>query len=174
VEYAVVTTETGYRFEIALPWQTIRGGSPAAGYRFGIDVMIDDDDDGGNRQAQLAWRLTGGTAHNPSLWGTAVLAETAAGGSDRLYVALQDTANRTAVVAHPDSQIIKAPAWVPWTISLSEFADAGVNLAGVRKLSVGVGDPQAPTQGGAGLIFLDDVYLAVPMPSDADDPNATE
>ncbi len=49
VQYAVVTTASGYRLEIKLPWTTMIGGPAAAGRLIGIDVMVDDDDDGADR-----------------------------------------------------------------------------------------------------------------------------
>ena len=74
VEYAVVTTGSGYLLEVKLPWLTMIGGSPQAGQLIGIEVMIDDDDDGGDRDTQVAWYMTTlDDPHNPSLWGTAEL-----------------------------------------------------------------------------------------------------
>jgi len=74
VEYAVVTTDDGYLFEIALPWSTMTGELPQVGQQIGIDVMIDDDDDSGGQDTMLAWHDTEiGTPHVPSKWGTALL-----------------------------------------------------------------------------------------------------
>ena len=74
VKYAVVTTGSGYLLEVKLPWLTMIGGSPQAGQLIGIEVMIDDDDDGGDRDTQVAWYMTTlDDPHNPSLWGTAEL-----------------------------------------------------------------------------------------------------
>ncbi len=160
VEYAVVTTDSGYLFEIKLPWSTMIGRSAEAGELIGIDVMIGDDDDGGGRDSQLSWHLPSGTPHTPSLWGTALLAEPAvADAADFLYVALGDSSNRIGVVTHPDPEIIKASEWTAWKIPFSDFADAGVNLGAVRMLFVGVGDPADPKPGGSGMIFIDDIRL---------------
>ena len=165
VEYAVVTTESGYLFEIALPWLAIRGESPQAGYAFGIDVVINDDDDGGDRDTQLATYVEGtDNPHTPNLWGTALLADPTADGAEPLYVALADTSNRTGVVVHPDPEVVKAMSWVEWVIPLSEFADAGVNVAAVRTMYIGVGDRANPTPGGEGMIYVDDIYLTRPAP----------
>ncbi len=164
VQYGVVTTDSGYRLEIKLPWLTMIGGSAEASQVIGIDVMIDDDDDGGDRDTQVAWHLPSGSPHTPSLWGTALLAEPPVDGADFLYVALGDSSNRIGIVTHPDPEIIKAPQWTAWRIPLSDFRDAGVNLAAVRKLFVGVGDPADPKPGGSGVIFIDDIYLTRPAP----------
>ncbi|UCG58351.1 MAG: hypothetical protein JSU70_02360, partial [Phycisphaerales bacterium] len=74
VEYAVATTIDGYLFEVKLPWATMTGGLPPAGQLLGIDVWINDDDDGGGRDSQMAWSGINGDGWNtPSQWGTAQL-----------------------------------------------------------------------------------------------------
>jgi len=160
VEYAVVTTDSGYLFEIKLPWSTMIGRSAEAGELIGIDVMIGDDDDGGDRDSQVSWHLPSGNPHTPSLWGTGLLAEPpVAGAADFLYVALGDSSNRIGVVTHPDPEIIKASKWTAWEIPFSAFTDAGVNLGAVRSVFVGVGDPAEAKPGGSGMIFIDDIRL---------------
>ena len=84
--------------------------------------------------------------------------------AEPLYVGVQDTAARVGVVVHPDPSIATAGKWVKWEIPLSEFVDAGVNLTGVAKLIIGLGDREAPTPGGAGLMFIDDIFLTKPSP----------
>jgi hypothetical protein len=42
---------------------------------------------------------------------------------------------------------------------LSDFSTAGVNLARIKKMSIGAGDRAAPVKGGAGRIYLDDIRL---------------
>ncbi|MFB0555068.1 MAG: CBM9 family sugar-binding protein [Phycisphaerae bacterium] len=73
MKYAVVTTDDGYLFEIGLPWSTLIGGPPEGGQLIGMDVFINDDDNGGDsRETQLAWHAPEGIGWNtPSMWGTA-------------------------------------------------------------------------------------------------------
>jgi hypothetical protein len=54
VEFAMATTEKGYRTEIKFPWATL-GGKPSAGASIGLDVHINDDDDGGERDTKITW-----------------------------------------------------------------------------------------------------------------------
>jgi hypothetical protein len=169
VEYAVATTETGYRFEIKLPWSTMIGGAPEDGDLIGIDVMIGDDDDGGGRDTQVSWHLASGSPHTPSMWGTALIGQASVGASDRLYVALRDAFNRTGIVSNSDPNAITGSDWVEWKIALSDFSDAGVDLASVRTMYIGVGDRVNPAAGEAGMILLDDIYLTKPAPTE--DPN---
>ncbi|MBM4025925.1 MAG: hypothetical protein FJ280_11050 [Planctomycetes bacterium] len=75
VQYMMVETKTGYRFEIKLPWSTLMvGGAAPMGKLVGIDCFINDDDDGGGRDHQVAWHATAGTGWNtPGMWGTALV-----------------------------------------------------------------------------------------------------
>jgi hypothetical protein len=162
VKYGVVTTASGYRHEIQLPWSVMIGGAPQQGQLIGIDVMINDDDNGGDRDSQVAWH---GIAHVPSSWGTGRVGEAVANASDGLYVALRDASNHTGVVTYSEPGILTAKTWVEWKIPLGDFANAGVNLAAVRKMFIGVGDRVNPVRGGAGPLYFDDVYLTRPAPA---------
>lgn len=63
----------GYIIEVSIPWSTL-GGSPAYGDFIGIEVMVNDDDDGGDRDSKIAWTdATDRSWGNPSLFGTAKL-----------------------------------------------------------------------------------------------------
>jgi hypothetical protein len=74
VDYAVVTTENGYRLEAKIPWMSIMGQLPIPGQEIGFDVWINDDDDGGDRDSQISWYSTDGNGwQDPSVWGVAVL-----------------------------------------------------------------------------------------------------
>jgi hypothetical protein len=77
-----------------------------------------------------------------------------------LYVALEDASKHTAVVACSDPGVTTSIKWTAWRVPLSDFA--GVNLAKVKKLVLGVGDRQNPTKGGAGRIYVDDICLTQP------------
>jgi tetratricopeptide (TPR) repeat protein len=72
IEFAMVTTETGYRTEIKFPWSTL-GTKPAAGKVIGFEVNANDNDNG--QRTKLAWYNKGDVASgSPSRWGTADLA----------------------------------------------------------------------------------------------------
>ncbi len=74
VEFAIERVETGYQVEIKLPWSTL-GVEPSAGKKIGLDVHVNDDDDGGDRDTKLTWRGKEDNAwQNPSVLGTAELA----------------------------------------------------------------------------------------------------
>lgn len=44
----------GYIMEIGIPWSTI-GQIPTSGTQIGLDIHVNDDDDGGGRDAKKAW-----------------------------------------------------------------------------------------------------------------------
>jgi hypothetical protein len=78
----------------------------------------------------------------------------------QLYVVVQDSAGQSKVVKHPDPGATTLVNWQEWTIPLSDLS--GVNLAAVKKLSIGVGDRTNPTPGGAGRLYLDDIGFGHP------------
>ncbi|MDX2020090.1 MAG: sugar-binding protein [Deltaproteobacteria bacterium] len=60
VTWAIQTAgnRRSYTLEARFPWSTIAGPAPAAGLRIGFQVVIDDDDDGADRDAQVVWSGT--------------------------------------------------------------------------------------------------------------------
>jgi len=79
-----------------------------------------------------------------------------------LYVGIEDSAGKRAVVKHPEATIATVAQWRPWSIPLSEFTSAGVNVTRVRRIFIGLGDKAQPVAGGRGLIFLDDLRVVKP------------
>jgi hypothetical protein len=74
VEFAVGRADVGYRVEIKFPWATL-GVTPSVGTKIGLDVHVNDDDDGGERDTKLTWRGKEDNAwQTPSVFGTAELA----------------------------------------------------------------------------------------------------
>jgi hypothetical protein len=80
--------------------------------------------------------------------------------ADALYVVLEDSSKKTAVVTHSNPDVVKATTWVEWKIPLSSLTD--VNPAKVKKLYIGVGDRASPVAGGSGRIYVDDIRVTKP------------
>jgi hypothetical protein len=76
---------------------------------------------------------------------------------DPLYVVLQDSANKSAIVVNPDAEAVLSPTWSQWDIPLTDFT--GVNLRAIKKMSIGVGNKTASQPGGSGKIYIDDIRL---------------
>ena len=80
--------------------------------------------------------------------------------SDRLFVELQDSSGRIAVVAWdtsnptPLSQVV----WTPWDIPVSTFANQGLSLGRIQRMRIGVGQA-GQTPGGKGVVYIDDIRL---------------
>ena len=75
-----------------------------------------------------------------------------------LYLRLEDTAGHVASMTHPDgADAVTISTWTPWDIQLSELA--GVNLAGIKAMTLGLGDPQGPQTGAKGMLLVDDIQL---------------
>jgi regulation of enolase protein 1 (concanavalin A-like superfamily) len=89
--------------------------------------------------------------------------------ADSLYIAIQDSSNRTAVLTHPDPAAVTSAAWQRWTIDLAGLKSAGVNLKAVKKMYVGVGDRNNPQPDGVGRLYIEDIRISKGVPVE---PNA--
>jgi hypothetical protein len=77
-----------------------------------------------------------------------------------LYLALANSAGNPVVVVHdnPDAALINT--WTEWVIPLQTFADQGINLNEVDRVTIGLGTKgNVATPGGAGKMFIDDIRL---------------
>ncbi|UCD53349.1 MAG: discoidin domain-containing protein [Phycisphaerales bacterium] len=104
-----------------------------------------------SRTLTLARDLTVGGANSLRLY----FHGDAANAAVPFYLALEDSAGNSAVVTHPDSQAVLATSWQAWTISFSNLA--GVNLAAIETVHLGLGNRDNPTPGGAGILYVDDI-----------------
>ncbi|MBN1506942.1 MAG: hypothetical protein JW955_08850 [Sedimentisphaerales bacterium] len=85
-------------------------------------------------------------------------------GLDPLYVAVEDSGGRVGRVVHPDAGAVWAMEWQKWHVALGELQAAGVDVAAVNRLRIGVGDRADRKPGGTGTIFIDDIRLTNRMP----------
>ncbi|MDT8301806.1 MAG: carbohydrate binding domain-containing protein [Sedimentisphaerales bacterium] len=83
-----------------------------------------------------------------------------ANAAEPMYVALNDS----AVVTNDNPDAAKAGSWTEWTIDLQAFADQGLNLTNVNTITLGFGNRNNPTAGGAGMVYFDDIRLYTPVP----------
>lgn len=76
VRHKVINSVSGYSFEIVIPWSTL-GAMPSATAVFGLDVHVNDDDDGAGRDAKLATYANTDVAWEvPAVFGAHTLAPT--------------------------------------------------------------------------------------------------
>ena len=73
VEYSITDVSSGYVVEAKFPWSTL-GVTPAESDLLGIEIMLNDDDDGGEREGKKAWYGTDDVAwSDPSTFGELIL-----------------------------------------------------------------------------------------------------
>lgn len=81
---------------------------------------------------------------------------------ESMYVTLNDIATEYYIETDPNfptSPTVNT-IWRPWCIELQKFADQGVDLTNVEKLTIGVGTRNDVTSpGGPGKIYIDDIRL---------------
>jgi regulation of enolase protein 1 (concanavalin A-like superfamily) len=85
-------------------------------------------------------------------------------GTAPLYLTITDKAGKTKTVVNPDPAAVNQGSWTPWQIALSDLT--GVNLAAVKKLTLGVGDKANPKAGAAGMLYIDDILVGTPIVPD--------
>ncbi|MCJ7779096.1 MAG: LamG domain-containing protein [Sedimentisphaerales bacterium] len=79
--------------------------------------------------------------------------------AEKMYVALKDTADKTAVVYYDDPNDINEPEWHEWNIKLSDFNTPNdVNLHSIAKVYIGFGTRGSSTANG-GTVYFDDIRL---------------
>ena len=71
-----------------------------------------------------------------------------------MYIKLEDSAVKTSKVAHPYKYAVESDVWQQWDVPLSLFE--GINLAAIKKITIGVGDG---TKSGQELEDRDVVYI---------------
>jgi len=76
-----------------------------------------------------------------------------------LYIAVEDSTNHLGVAAYPDPAVTTQTKWTEWKIPLGQFTAAGVNLARVKRMYLGLGDRKNPIVDGSGLIYIDDLRV---------------
>jgi hypothetical protein len=77
-----------------------------------------------------------------------------------MYVALEDGDGKNGKVYEPNNPYAtQIDTWTEWRIDLDEFRDQWVNLSDVRRMYIGFGNKDFPEQGGAGIMYFDDIRL---------------
>jgi hypothetical protein len=88
-------------------------------------------------------------------WQGAAISSPRYNNPQNLYVAVQDSAGKLAVVT--DATAVNSATWVVVKMPLSSFT--GVSMTKVKKIFVGVGDRKSPAADGTGMLFIDDIRI---------------
>jgi len=86
-------------------------------------------------------------------WQGAVIDSPQYNGAANMSLTVADSAGKTATATSATAAI--AADWTRWAIPMNDFA--GVNFAKVKKLTITLGDKNATTAGGTGIVFIDDI-----------------
>jgi len=107
---------------------------------------------------------------DPQGWsaeGCLVLWHTALPTNECLYVGIGSPGNYHYVIRQqPGSATPIGGEWYQQCIPLSDFANNGVILSQVTRLSIGIGDPQNPQLDNGGYVFIDDIMVCDECPCD--------
>jgi len=80
--------------------------------------------------------------------------------AEQMYVALSNRTGEPVVKYHKDPAVTQIGAWTKWAIALQSFADQGIDLTDVDKITIGIGTQgNVTTSGGAGKMYFDDIRL---------------
>lgn len=79
----------------------------------------------------------------------------------RLYVKIEDAAANEATIAHPFTYAVQSRPWRTWEISIAEITAAGVDLAAVTSITIGLGDGTDAGQPGddRDVLYIDNIRL---------------
>ncbi len=80
-----------------------------------------------------------------------------------LYVGVRDGTGGSATLIHADANAVLATEWQSWHIPLTELQAAGVDIASVREMSIGVGDWANTPRGSLGRIYIDEIWVTKRM-----------
>jgi len=80
------------------------------------------------------------------------------GPEDRLYVSLEDRRGQSVLIHYQGSAAKYTEAsWHEWSLSFAGLAD--LDWSQIVALHIGMGNPDNPTRGSSGRVFIDDVYV---------------
>jgi len=80
---------------------------------------------------------------------------------ESLYLVLEDIDEKTAAVKYDSNDLNDNPweDWRIWYVDLQQFADAGLNLEHLSKVSILIGEKNRTEPGGEGTLYFDDIRL---------------
>jgi internalin A len=87
-------------------------------------------------------------------------------GPGRLYLSIEDDTGQVSVINHPNPDAVVDTEWQQWSIPLVDLMADDIDVAAIRKLHIGVGDPDNPLPGGIGIIYIDDIRVIRSKPDE--------
>lgn len=177
INFRLYATATGYNLEVAIPWSTI-GTTPSLGKPMGLEVQINDDDNNGSRDTQIASFATNSTAFsNPGVFGTVYLTTcsgptnqppTANAGADQTLVPNTTTVTLQGSGADPEGSPVTY-SWMQVSGPAVTFSSTTVAAPFISGLSNGNTYVFQLTVSDGNLTAIDQVQITV---SSITDPGA--
>ncbi len=81
--------------------------------------------------------------------------------AEPMYVRIEDNAGGSVTIVNADEAITLRSVWQEWAIPYSDLV--GVDLSRVTRMHIGIGSRDAPTAGGTGIVYIDDVARGRPL-----------
>ena len=83
-----------------------------------------------------------------------------ANSAEPMYVMVTDASGTSMVEYHENPNATQAGTWQEWVVPLQTFADQGIDLTNVDRLTIGLGSRgNATVPSGAGKMYFDDIRL---------------
>lgn len=77
-----------------------------------------------------------------------------------LYVEIQDIQATSSVELYKgELNPLTRNIWTEWQIELTKISAVGVDLTSIKRISIGIGNPENPQLGRTGLLFVGDIKL---------------
>ncbi|MEN6574960.1 MAG: LamG-like jellyroll fold domain-containing protein [Phycisphaerales bacterium] len=99
-----------------------------------------------------------GTGEITGAWQGAIIDNPQYNDAANMHLLIEDSAGRNATVA--SATAVTVADWTRWAIPMSDFA--GVNFTRIKRIVITIGDKNATTSGGSGIVFIDDIGFGHP------------
>jgi hypothetical protein len=78
-----------------------------------------------------------------------------------MYIRLEDSTGKTGTVTHPYTYAVQSEPWHQWDVALEAFTTGELNLASIKKITIGIGDgtPSGQTGDVRDVVYIDDIRL---------------
>jgi hypothetical protein len=146
-------TFTGYTSADGSTWTMIGSQDVVMTAPVYIGICVTSHNAAEQRTVQFEGIKTTGSV--TGAWQGAVIDSPRYNSAQDLYVAIQDSTNKIAVVK--DATAVNSATWVEVKMPLSSFT--GVSMTKVKKMYIGVGDRNNPAADGTGMVFIDDIRV---------------
>jgi hypothetical protein len=84
--------------------------------------------------------------------------------ADPLYMIVEDSVGKTVTLTHPDTAAVQSTTWQDWLIPITELSSLKEN--NIKAITIGVGYKHGSQAGGEGVLYIDDLRVGTPIPTE--------